>query len=376
MGPLEGVRILEMAGLAPGPYAAMLLADLGATVLRIEGPTPLGHSVPHHLAVIQRGRPSVRLNLKTQPGKQAFLTLVARSDALIEGFRPGVMERLGLGPEDCLACNPRLVYGRITGWGQHGPLAQSPGHDINYIAMTGLLDAIGPADGPPVVPLNLAGDFAGGGLFLALGIVSALLETKGSGKGQVVDTAMIDGASSLMSYFWGYHAAGKWQGRGTNVNAGVAPYYTVYATSDGKYISIGAAEPQFYAELLRLLQLDPAHLPDRNDRAAWPALRAILAGVFASRTRDQWCELLEGSGACFAPVLSMEEAVTHPHHRARATFIEIDGQVQPAPAPRFSRTPCAPPVVADMAGPQAEAAVLGWGLRPDERAAIVAAGNP
>jgi alpha-methylacyl-CoA racemase len=297
---------------------------------------------------------------------QLVKRLLASADALIEGFRPGVMERLGLGPTECLAFNPRLVYGRMTGWGQDGPLAQSPGHDINYIALTGALDAIGEADGPPVVPLNLVGDFGGGGMYLAFGIACALLEAGRSGKGQVVDAAMVDGAASLMNYMYGHVAGGKWPGRGRATLGGAAPHYGVYETSDGKYVSVGAAEPKFYAELLRVAGLDKESLPDRGDTANWPALRTKFAAVFRTRTQAEWCALLEHSQACFAPVLDMAEAPRHPHNVARGTFIEVDGHVQPAPAPRFSRTPAGLPHAGVEPGVDLHAALRAWGLAPAE----------
>jgi len=309
-----------------------------------------------------RNRRSIAVDLKSAAGIALVRRLVANADALIEGFRPGVMERLGLGPEPCLAINPKLVYGRMTGWGQDGPMAMAPGHDINYIALAGALEAIGAADGPPVVPLNLVGDFGGGGMYLAFGIACALIEASRSGKGQVVDAAMVDGAASLMTYFFGYRAGGDWPGRGQSVTGGGSPFYAVYETRDGKYISIGSAEPKFYAELLRQTGLDKVALPDRADRANWPVIRAQLAEVFRSRTRDEWCAQLETSETCFAPVLSMEEAAAHPHNRARGTFVEVDGMVQPAPAPRFSRTPAAMPAAGVEPGVDLHAALAGWGL--------------
>ncbi|KWT65703.1 MULTISPECIES: CaiB/BaiF CoA-transferase family protein [unclassified Variovorax] len=373
-GPLGGLRIIEMAGLAPGPFAAMMLADMGATVLRIDRPDPAARAMPQRFYFTDRNRRSIAVDLKSSGGAALVKRLVAGADALIEGFRPGVMERLGLGPEPCLALNPKLVYGRMTGWGQEGPMAMAPGHDINYIALSGALEAIGNADGPPVVPLNLVGDFGGGGMYLAFGIACALIEAARSGKGQVVDAAMVDGAASLMTYFFGYRAGGAWPGRGRSVTGGGSPFYAVYETRDGKYISIGSAEPKFYAELLRQTGLENAGLPDRADPANWPAIRARLAEVFRTRTRGEWCAQLETSETCFAPVLSMEEAAAHPHNRARGTFVEVDGMVQPAPAPRFSRTPAALPAAGVEPGIDLHAALAGWGLELAEIDGLAAAG--
>jgi alpha-methylacyl-CoA racemase len=342
-GPLAGVRVLEMAGIGPAPFACMLLADLGAEVLCVERPA-VGRA-PHHgpdaTNVVLRGRPALAVDLKQPAGRDRVLALAARADILVEGFRPGVMERLGLGPEPCLAANPRLVYGRMTGWGQDGPLAAAAGHDIDYIALTGALHAIGPADGKPLPPLNLVGDFGGGALYLALGVVSALHEARGSGRGQVVDAAIVDGTLSLMGMVFGRLAAGVWRDeRGANLLDGGTPWYVTYRTADGKHIAVGAIEPQFYEELCRLTGL--ADAPDAQARHAPEGRRQLarqLEALFLRRTRDEWCTLLEGSDACFAPVLSIEEAARHPHNRARGNLVEVGGVVQPAPAPRFSRTP-------------------------------------
>jgi alpha-methylacyl-CoA racemase len=374
-GPLTGLRVVEFAGLAPGPFAAMMLADMGAQVLRITRPEPEKRPMPQRFYFTDRNRRSIAVDLKSPAGVALVKRLVGNADALIEGFRPGVMERLGLGPGACLALNPRLVYGRMTGWGQDGPLAQSPGHDINYIALTGALDAIGEAGGPPIVPLNLVGDFGGGGMYLAFGIACALLEATRSGQGQVVDAAMVDGAASLMNYMYSHLAGGKWPGRGRATLGGAAPHYSVYETSDGKYISVGASEPKFYAELLRLTGLDREALPDRADTANWPALRAKFAAVFRTRTRDEWCALLEHSQACFAPVLDMTEAPRHPHNVARGAFVEIDGHVQPAPAPRFSRTPAGTPRPGVEPGIDLHAALDGWGLSAAQIDELGAAGH-
>ncbi len=340
MGPLHGIRIIEMASLAPGPHAAMMLADLGADVLRIDRPEPMESNANISVNLLNRSRDSIALDIKTDGGRAALSRLIGRADGLIESYRPGVMERLGFGPDDCLALNPALVYGRVTGWGQDGPLALAAGHDLNYLALTGALHTLGDPDRPPPVPLNLLGDFAGGGMLLAFGIVCALLEARGSGQGQVVDAAMTDGVSSLMTYIHGFRASGLWSDRrGDNVLDGAAPYYGVYETSDGKYVSVAAAEGKFYAELITRMGLDEAGLPAQHDRARWPELRQRMEAAFRTRTRDEWTELLEGTDACFAPVLSLPEAVEHPHNRARHAFIELDGATAPAPSPRFSRTP-------------------------------------
>ncbi len=337
MGPLHGIRVVEFAGIGPGPFAAMLLSDMGAEIVRIDRK---GGRTPHKTEVTYRGRQAVALDMKKPQAVEAALKLIGRADALIEGFRPGVMERLGAGPDVCLARNPRLVYGRMTGWGQTGPLSDAAGHDINYIALTGALHAIGNAGGKPVPPLNLAGDFGGGALYLAFGVVCGLLEAKSSGKGQVVDAAMTDGAASLMTMTWAFRAMGIWgDDRGTNILDSGAPWYDLYECADGGYVSIGAIEPQFYAELLERIGLAGEDLPAQMDRAAWPELRRRLAEVFATRSRDAWREVLEGSDACFAPVLTMAEAAEHPHMKARGTFVESDGVLQPGPSPRFSATP-------------------------------------
>jgi alpha-methylacyl-CoA racemase len=341
MGPLDGVRVLELAGVGPAPFCAMLLSDMGADVLRIDrsDPVELGVPMDERFDLLRRGRRSVVLDLKDGAGRETARRLVTRADVLIEGFRPGVMERLGLGPDDCFALNPRLVYGRVTGWGREGPLAASAGHDINYIALAGVLGAIGPKDGLPLPPLNLVGDFGGGALHLAFGVVCALLEARSSGKGQVVDAAMVDCAASLATGTYGLLAAGGWRdARGSNVLDGGAPWYAAYETADGGYVCIGALEPRVYAELLTRLGLASEPLPGQYDRAGWPVLRARFAAVFRTKTREEWRALLEGTDVCFAPVLSLAEAAVHPHNAARGAFVRIDGVTQPAPAPRFSRT--------------------------------------
>ena len=342
MGPLQGLKVIELAGIGPCPMCAMLLAEMGADVVRVDRLTDPGLGVgvaPEH-NLLGRSRPSIAVDLKHPRGVETVLRLVEGADALIEGFRPGVTERLGLGPEDCAARNPALVYGRVTGWGRNGPLAGAAGHDLNYIALTGALHAIGRRGGPPTPPLNLVGDFGGGALYLALGVVAALYEARESGQGQTVDAAMIDGAASLMTAACALRAAGINDGpRGENVLDSGAHYYDVYETSDGRYVSIAPIEPKFYATLLAKMGLDSADVPHSSARADWPEAKAKLAAVFRTRTRDEWCAILEGTDACFAPVLGMDEAHRHPHNAARGTFVERDGIVQPNAAPRFGRTP-------------------------------------
>jgi alpha-methylacyl-CoA racemase len=372
MGPLAGIRVVELAGIGPGPFAAMLLADLGAEVLRVDRPAS---SRPAWPTVLARGRRSVVVDLKHPDGAGVVLDLVTSAAALVEGFRPGVAERLGIGPDACLARNPRLVYGRVTGWGQEGPWRLAAGHDIDYVAVAGALHPIGQAGGPPVPPLNLVGDFGGGGMLLALGVVAALLEAGRSGRGQVVDAAMVDGAALLTAQFHELLAAGLWrEERGANLLDGGAPFYGVYETADGRHLAVGALEPQFFAELLRRLGLDAGDLPDQLDRDGWPVLRERLAGLFRTRTRDQWCELLAGTDACVAPVLGFGEAPAHPHNRARGTFVEVGGVTQPAPAPRFSRTPPGPPSPPAPPGAHTDQALADWGVDPGELARLRAAG--
>jgi alpha-methylacyl-CoA racemase len=340
-GPLAGVRVVELAGLAPGPFGCMILADLGADVILVDRPG--GRPVPPP-GPLQRGRRVVELDLKAPDGLGALLRLVERADVLVEGYRPGVAERLGFGPAHCEKINPRLVYGRMTGWGQDGPLAARAGHDIDYIAVAGALEPLGRAGERPHAPLNLIGDFAGGGMLLAVGILAALLERERSGCGQVVDAAMVDGSALLMALFHGMIADGSWPfPRGANLLDGGAPFYDTYETSDGGFVAVGALEPPFYAALLDGLGLAEADLPGQLDRDGWPALRARFAEVFATRTRDEWAAVFAGTDACVAPVLSPTEAPAHPHNRARKTFVEVDGLAQPAPAPRFGRTPAGPP---------------------------------
>lgn len=337
-GPLNGLTVVEMAGIGPGPFCAMMLADMGADVIRIDRLTPgfLGGGG----TLIDRGRRTIALDIKKPGATDIVLRLLDKADALLEGFRPGVMERLGLGPDECLARNPRLVYGRMTGWGQDGPLAQAAGHDLNYIAITGALHAMGHAELPPAPPLHLVGDMGGGAMMLAFGILCGLLEAGRTGKGQVVDAAICDGASLLASAYHGKLHDGSWVNqRQSNMLDGGAHFYGCYACADGKYVSIGAIEPQFYRLLLERCGIDDPDFQQQWERAQWPQLRAKLAGIIAGKTRDQWCALLEGSDACFAPVLDFTEAPRHPHHLARGSFIETSGTVHPAPAPRLSRTP-------------------------------------
>jgi len=366
-GPLSGIRVVELAGLGPAPYACMLLADLGAEVLRVDRPVA-GFGVPAH-DVTGRGRRSIAVDLKNPAAAEVVLRLVEAADVLVEGLRPGVAERLGVGPDACLERNPRLVYARMTGWGQDGPLAPRVGHDINYAAITGALGAIGEPGRKPVPPLNLVADFGGGSMFLLTGILAALLERGTSGRGQVVDAAMVDGVTSLLSMTYGFRAAGGWvDERGSNLLDGGAPFYDTYACSDGQYVAIGALEPQFWALVVQTLGLQD--LPEQYDRAGWPELREQLTEVFASRTRDEWAELFEPLDACVSPVLSLGEAAAHPHLAAREAVVDIDGVPQPAPAPRFSRTPgeIGPP--ARRAGADTREALQGWGFSAAEVEAL------
>jgi alpha-methylacyl-CoA racemase len=377
MGPLSGLQIVEFAGIGPGPFCGALMADLGADVLRVDRTTPaqLGLPLEPQFDPLSRGRSSVCVDLKQAGAADFVLELVAKADGLIEGFRPGVMERLGLGPDPCLASNPRLVYGRITGWGQDGPMANEVGHDINYIALSGALAAIGPANHKPVPPLNLVGDYGGGGMFLAFGMLAAMMEAKHSGKGQVVDAAMSEGAAYLTMPLFGWRGAGFWDApRGENLLDGGAPWYDTYQTKDERWISVGAVESKFYAQLLVALGVDAAQLPDRDDRDNWPALRERFTAIFASRSRDEWCERFQGYEACFAPVLEAHELGSHPHHIERQAFIDVGGLVQPAPAPRFSRTPAAPPRPARAAGEGGLAALTRWGIDDARTQALRSAG--
>ena len=354
MGPLAGLRVIELASIGPGPFCAMLLADQGAQVVRIDRVEPGGLGVPMPPAydVAGRSRRSVALDFKQPAGREAALRLIDRADVLIEGWRPGVAERLGLGPEDCLARNPTLVFGRMTGFGQTGPLAQAAGHDLNYIALTGALHAIGAGDGKPAVPLNLVGDYGGGALYLAFGLMAALFERQRSGRGQVVDAAMVDGASSLLALFHGLAACGQWdpQHRAANLLDGGAPFYDTYEAADGRHVSLGPLEPKFFAELARRIGLDARYVARQYDRRLWPEMRAAIAALMRSKTRDEWTALLEGSDACFAPVLTLAEAPAHAHARAREAFVDVAGVRQPAPAPRFSRSAPTAPTAAPVPG--------------------------
>ncbi|WP_406729122.1 CaiB/BaiF CoA-transferase family protein [Streptomyces sp. GD-15H] len=363
-GPLAGLRVVELAGIGPGPHAAMLLADLGADVVRIERPSGGIRTVPEGRPDwLLRGRRSVAADLKDPAGRDTALRLVERADVLIEGFRPGVTERLGIGPDTCLARNPRLVYARMTGWGQDGPLADRAGHDINYLSLTGVLHAIGTTGARPTAPLNLVGDFGGGSLYLVMGILAALFERERSGAGQVVDAAIVDGTASLAQMIWAFRAAGVWNDRpATNLLDTGAPFYDTYACADGAYVAIGALEPQFYAQLLDGLGLDPDHLPPQNDPAGWPALRAAFTRAFATRTRDEWIEVFTHTDACVTPVLTFAEATEHPHLAARNTLTTLDGAPQAAPAPRFSRTTPDTPTAPPAPGTDTDAVLHDWGI--------------
>lgn len=348
MGPLKGMKIVEMAGIGPGPFCASLFADLGATVIRIDRPVPSGLGTPRPLEfnLAMRSRPAIKVNLKKLEGVEFAMNLIERADALIEGFRPGVMERLGLGPESCFTRNPKLVFGRMTGWGQEGPMSNAAGHDLNYIALTGALHATGQKDGPPTFPMNLLGDFGGGAMYLAFGIMSAIYEAQQSGKGQVVDCAMVDGVASLMTSIYGMFAGGLMtHERGTNSNDSGAHFYNVYECKDGKWISIAAIEPKFYEELLGYLEIAQANLPSQRDQDQWPKMKALFASKFITKTREEWCTIMEGTDACFAPVLTATEAPDHPHFKERGTFINVAGVPQPFAAPLFSRTKLEPPTM-------------------------------
>jgi alpha-methylacyl-CoA racemase len=374
-GPLAGIRLIELAGIGPGPMAAMMLGDMGADVIRIDriANTPAAYGAEPGFAVNSRSRRSIAIDLSKPAGVELLLRLVAQADGLMEPFRPGVAERLGIGPEACMSQNSALVYGRMTGWGQEGRLRGAAGHDINYVALTGALHAIGPS-GRPVVPLNLLGDFGGGGMLLAFGMVCGLLEAKGSGVGQVVDAAMVDGAAILFSAIYGMHASGKWLDlREANVLDGGAHFYNVYETSDRKFVSIGAIEPQFYSLLLSKLGLNAQALPDQMDRSAWPRLKQRFAAIFRTKTRDEWCALVEGSDVCFAPVLSIAEAPYHYHARARQAYVDVMGVRQPAPAPRFSRTPGSARPAPIGPGIDGDEILESFGITPSEGAALRAA---
>lgn len=374
MGPLKGMKVVEIAGLGPGPFCAMLLADMGADVIRVERSAKFGVVNPK-FDFLNRGKRSIVVDLKKPEGVETVLKLVEKADIILEGFRPGVMERLGLGPDACLARNPAIAYGRMTGFGQTGPMAKAAGHDINYIAMSGALHMIGRKGEKPVPPVNLVGDFGGGAMFLAFGLLAAVIEARASGKGQVVDATMIDGAALLSTMMYGMKAQGLWQDeRGVNLLDTGAHFYETYETRDGKWVSIGSIEPQFYAELLRLAELDTEVFGNQMDIGRWPEMKDRLAEVFKTRTRDEWCAIMENTDVCFAPVLSMDEAARHPHNVERGTFFEQDGNVQPAPAPRFSRTVPAVPAAPPLPGQHTDEVLADWGISADDVAKLKVAG--
>ena len=365
MGPLTGIRVVEMAGIGPGPFTAMMLSDLGAEVIRIDRLSHKG--IGHRANVLNRGRKSIAVDLKNPRGVETTLRLIEQADVVLEGFRPGVMERLGLGPEKCLSVNPRLIFGRMTGWGQTGPLSQAAGHDINYISIAGALGAMGYADRPPAPPLNLVGDFGGGAMYLLTGILAALVERATSEQGQIIDAAMSDGTASLLSPFFGLMAMNMWTtDRFSNRLDGGAFYYGSYECSDGRYISIGSLEPQFYALLLEKAEITDPEFQEQLDEAAWPAKREKLTQLFKTKTRQQWCDIMEGTDVCFAPVLDLKEAPNHPHNIDRKTFVELDGVVQPAPAPRFSRTQGEIQGPAAMAGEHTREVLSAWNFSDQE----------
>ncbi len=375
-GPLKGLRVIELAGIGPVPLCGQLLADLGADVVLVDrvAPSGLGLALPRRYETNLRGRRSVAIDTRQAAGREAVLKLVDSADVLLEGFRPGVAERMGLGPQDCQARNPRLVYGRMTGFGQQGPLAPTAGHDLNYIALTGALHAIGPAGGAPLPPLNLVGDYGGGSLYLAFGVMSALFERQTSGRGQVVDAAMVDGAGSLMSIFYGLKAAGQWAGpRGANLLDGGAPFYACYETADGAWLSVAPLEPKFFADFVRITGIDPSWMNRQYKQSAWPQLRQEISDCIRQKTRDEWVALFEGSDACVAPVLSMDEAPQHAHAQARQGFVTLDGITQPAAAPRFDRSVPPPPTSPPEPGAHTDAVLSEAGFSNDQIAALRAA---
>ena len=386
MGPLKGIKIVEFAGLGPAPFCAMLLSDLGAEIVRIDRQQAISGRIDHdpRSQILNRGRRSIAVDLKNPDGQAAVLRLIDQADALIEGYRPGVMERLGFGPDICMERNPRLVYGRMTGWGQDGPLASAPGHDINYIALTGTLHAIGRKDGPPTPPLNLVGDF-GGGAYLAMGLLAAILEVKGSGlevkgsglegkdsgKGQIVDAAMIDAAASMMAYFFGFSASGYWnEERGSNYLDSGSPFYDTYETKDGKWIAIGSVEAKFWEQTWRLLDLDLKAMPPQHDRQRWSETKQTVAGAIRQKSRDEWTQIFDGAEACVAPVLSLSETTTHPHIISRQTVVNVNGIDQPAPAPRFSRTNAELGLPPPARGEHSEEILRDWGFDAAEISAL------
>jgi alpha-methylacyl-CoA racemase len=376
MGPLQGVKIVELAGIGPGPFCAMLLSDMGAEVIRVDRAANVGRGIGREgedprFALLQRGRRNIAVDLKNPAAVAAVLRLIDRADALIEGFRPGVMERLGLGPDICLPRNPKLVYGRMTGWGQDGPIAHTAGHDINYIALSGALYSIGPAGGPPVPPLNLIGDFGGGALYLAMGVLAGIVSARTTGRGQVVDCSMVEGSASLMMMMYGALAAGAWkEQRGSNRTDGGAHYYQVYETKDGEHVAIGSIEPQFYALLLKHTGLEGETLPPQTDRTTWPGMQQRLARIFKQKTRDEWTEIMEQTDICFAPVLRMSEAMQHKHNVHRESFVEIAGIRQPGPAPRFAGTPTRVQRPPAQVGEHTDEILREWGFAAGEIAAL------
>jgi alpha-methylacyl-CoA racemase len=373
MGPLDGIKVLEIASIGPGPFCSMMLSDMGAEVIRIDR-KELSGTGDSRLS-LNRGRKSLALDLKKPEAVEAVLTMVESADMLVEGFRPGVMERLGLGPDACLARNPRLIFGRMTGWGQTGPLSQAAGHDINYISLAGALHAMGYDDRAPTPPLNLIGDFGGGAMYLLAGLLAGYIEAQKSGQGQVVDAAMTDGTASLLTAFFGLRAMGRWTDRrASNYLDGGAHYYGCYTCSDGKFISIGSIEPKFYALLLEKLEIEDQQFQGQNDLANWSSLREKLEAIFVTRTRDEWCALLENTDVCFAPLLSMEEAPGHPHNSARKTFVEVGGVTQPAPAPRFSRTQGEVQRPAARVGEHSEEVLKEWNFSDQDIAMLKEAG--
>jgi alpha-methylacyl-CoA racemase len=376
MGPLEGLKIVELAGIGPGPFCAMLFADMGAEVVRVDRAANVGADTDRdgndaRFNLLARGRPNIAVDLKNPTGVEATLRLIDQADALIEGFRPGVMERLGLGPDICLKRNKRLVYGRMTGWGQDGPIAHIAGHDINYIALSGALATIGAAGGPPIPPLNLVGDFGGGALYLAMGVLAGIIRAKATGEGQVVDCSMVEGSASLMMMMYGALASGAWvEKRGHNRTDGGAPFYHVYETKDGEFISVGSIEPQFYKLLLTHTGLEGADLPIQGDRAQWPVMQERFAVIFKQKTRAEWIAIMQQTDICFAPVLTMSEAIRHEHNQHRGSFVEVDGIAQPAPAPRFSGTPTRVQRRPAYCGENTDEVLRDWGFSAPEIAAL------
>ena len=376
MGVLSGYRVVELAGIGPAPMCAMLLSDMGAEIIRVDRAAMVGHDTDRdgndsRFNLLARGRRNIAVDLKNPTAVNATLRLIEQADALLEGFRPGVMERLGLGPDLCLARNPKLVYGRMTGWGQDGPIAHIAGHDINYIALSGVLHSIGEAGGPPVPPLNLVGDFGGGALYLAMGMLAGIISARSTGKGQVIDCSMVEGSASLMMMMYGSLASGAWkEERGQNRTDGGAHYYQVYQTKDGEYVSVGAIEPQFYALLLKHTGLEGEDLPPQTDRTHWPEMQERLKRIFKSKTRAEWTEILQQTDICFAPVLRMSEAIDHPHNRHRNSFVEIDGIPQPGPAPRFLGTPTRVQRPPARVGEHTDAVLRDWGFSAAEIAAL------